>query len=366
MRYYRARIGLTLALSISVFIVSCIYLSMHGIDAIEGRNYYQFFADANTYHEFARSIDSFGSHEIISVGRNLIGPLLVVIVSGDNYYIVCALNVLIFYLSVKMLSWDARIDPLFFAAILLLNPMTISSLMAANKEILSLLFLALLVRAWLRKSGLWLVFAALVAIGVRWQLLAFVILLTPFALGWRLPPRNRVSLLVSIAVGLSITYALALEALSHVTENFEAAASSYSEGSGLFVKLVLIQMDGLYFLVAPIKAAHLLFGLGLRFDRLLSPVDIYNDIWQLLGSTALLLMFLALVVKRIFRIQNDIVFVSLIYILLFSLSPIYAPRYFYVVYAMWALVYCLYRQGIKAPDLGGIHRLPPLARQRSW
>lgn len=364
MRYYRARIGLTFALSISAFIILAIYLSIHGIDALEGRNPYQFFADANTYHEFNRSIEYFDAQELISVGRNLMGPLIVVMISGDNYYIVCALNVLIFYYSVQIISWDARIDPLFFAAILLLNPMTISSLMAANKEILSLLFLALLVRAWLRKSGLWLVFAAIIAIGVRWQLLAFVILLAPFALGWRLPSSNRVSLLVSIAVGLSIAYSLALEALSHVTENFEAAASSYSEGSGLFVKLVLIQMDGLYFLVAPIKAAHLLFGLGLRFDRLLSPVEIYNDIWQLLGSTALLFMFMNLLAKRLFRLQNDIIFVSLIYILFFSLSPIYAPRYFYVVYAMWALVYCLYRQRMRSPDLSGIHRLPPLARHR--
>ena len=355
---------MTLALSIFVWVASVAYLFIHGIDAIEGRNPYQFFADANTYHDFARRVMSSNASELIGVGRNLIGPLVIVLMSGDNYYVISAVNVAIFYTSVRLISWDAGLDPLLFAVLLLLNPMTISSLMAANKEILSLLFLALLLRAWLRQSGLWLGLAALVAIGVRWQLLAFLLLLLPLALGWRLPRRNRVLILVSLSVGLSIAYALGQPLLSDVNDNFIAATQSYSEGSGLFSKLVLLQMEGLYFLVAPLKAAHLLFGLGLRFDRLLSPVEIYNDVWQLLGSTSLLMAFTTLLAKRLFRLENDLVFISVIYILFFSLSPIYAPRYFYVVYVIWTLVYCLRPQIVQSPRFDGISKLHPLAHHR--
>ncbi|MFN7092513.1 MAG: hypothetical protein ACK4P4_18415 [Allorhizobium sp.] len=359
MRYYRARLGLTATLSFLMFVLAAGYLSIHGINALEGRNPYQFFADANTYHEFARSMNQFAGSELISLGRNALGPLFLVLLSGDNYYLVAALNVLIFFISVRLLSWDARVDPLFFAALLLLNPMTISSLMAANKEILSLFFFALLVRAWLRRSLLWLTLAVVVAICVRWQLFAFVVLLMPFALGWRLPPHNRALLLVAVAVALSIAYRLALGALSQITDNFQAAAQTYSGGSGLFTALVAMQMDGLYFLIAPIKAAHLLFGLGLRFDRLVTPVDIYNDVWQLLGSTALLCIFLALCAKRTFTIRNDVIFISILYILLFALSPIYAPRYFYIVYVMWILVYCIHRQRTKSPPIHDIHDMRP-------
>jgi hypothetical protein len=87
-----------------------------------------------------------------------------------------------------------------------------------------------------------------------------------------------------------------------------------------------------------VKALHLLFGLGLRFDRLFAPVDIYNDVWQLLHSTATLAVFLLLCLSRRVSLRNDLIYISVIYIVVFSISPIYSPRYFYPVYVLWAAV----------------------------
>jgi hypothetical protein len=124
--------------------------------------------------------------------------------------------------------------------------------------------------------------------------------------------------------------------LEPVQLNFESSAAEY-EGSGLYEWLIGMQNSGYYWLIFPIKAAHLLFASGLRMDRLLNPTEIYNDMWQLLHSTATLILFLFLWRARRARLANDFFFISVVYIAVFAITPIYAARYFYPVYVLWAV-----------------------------
>ena len=48
-------------------------------------------------------------------------------------------------------------------------------------------------------------------------------------------------------------------------------------------------------------------------------------------------------------LRNDLVYMSLIYIAVFAITPIYTPRYFYPVYVMWAAALCTPRPAIVDP-----------------
>jgi hypothetical protein len=153
-----------------------------------------------------------------------------------------------------------------------------------------------------------------------------------------------------LLVGLSIVYVVLAPILEPVQENFDFSAAEY-EGGGSYNLLLDYQNAGWYWLVFPLKAAHLMFATGLRFDRLLSPTLIYNDVWQLLHSTAMLLMFIVLWRARRLRLRNDLIFISAVYAAIFAMTPIYVPRYFYPVYILWALA--LVSPSASPPILGG-------------
>ncbi len=111
-----------------------------------------------------------------------------------------------------------------------------------------------------------------------------------------------------------------------------------SGGSGLYTVLQGYQEAGLYFLVFPLKALHLLFAKGLKFQELLAPGNIYNDVFVGLHSTMTLVMFLALLWQKKFSMRSDLIYASVVFLAVFCLSPIYAPRYLYPVYVAWVLV----------------------------
>lgn len=336
-------------------LLGALFLHVVGIDALEGKNDFQFFADSSTYHEAARGglghVETLA--DMVGVAANFLGPLVLLQLAGENYYAVLALNALLLAFGVTSLARSLRVDALKLLLVLLVNPMTISSLLSVNKEIISLVFVALLVRAYAAGSIVALLLAAVVSVLVRWQL-TMVLIVTCALVGTANPLREyRRTALLLLLVGLSVVYVQLAATLEPIRTNFEGAAEDY-EGSGFYEQLVSLQNGGWYWAIFPVKAAHLLFGLGLRLDRLFNWTNIYNDVWQLLHSTSMLVLFVALLRARRFRLSNDLVYLSLIYVAVFGISPIYAPRYFYPVYVLFAAALC-------TPS-----RLSPLFGARRW
>lgn len=344
-----------LALVMVLALLGALFLYLVGIDALEGKNDFQFFADSSTYHEAARGglghVETLA--DMVGIAANFLGPLVMLQLAGENYYAILALNALLLAFGVTSLAQSLRLDAVKFLLVLLINPMTISSLLSVNKEIISLVFVALLVRAYAAGSIGALLLAALASMLVRWQLT--IVLIVTYALVSAVNPLReyrRTSLLL-LLVGLSVVYVELASTLEPIRTNFEGAAEDY-EGSGFYEQLVSLQNSGWYWAVFPVKAAHLLFGLGLRLDRLFNWTNIYNDVWQLLHSTALLVLFVALVRARRFTLSNDLVYLSLIYVAVFAISPIYAPRYFYPVYVLFAAALCT--RGRLSPLFGAWRR----------
>lgn len=337
----RANRLVALMLITALAFFGALFLFVEGIDALEGRSEFQFFADSPTYHAAVRGglahVD--GIAGAMSVAFNYLGPFVVLKMAGENYYAVLVLNAVMLAFSVASLSRSLRVDALALLLILLINPLTISSLLSVNKEIISLVFVAFLVRALTIGSWSSLFLAMVTSVLVRWQLTALLIAvcltmssLNPFR-------KRRVTTFCLVLIGVSVLYVQLETALEPIRANFEYAAAQY-EGSGFYETLVKLQDNGWYWAIFPVKAAHLLFGMGLRLDRLINPTNFYNDVWQLLHSTSMLLVFAALVVMRRFRFDDDLVYLSLIYIAVFAITPIYSPRYFYPAYVMWAAALC--------------------------
>lgn len=361
------RIRMTTLLTLAVILFGAMFLYAVGIDALEENNEFQFFSDSTTYHKAARGDLSYieGAGDLMSVAANYLGPVLLVWMTGDNYYALLLFNVCLFYFAVTHIGNSLRLSSYRYALVLLANPLMVSSILSVNKEILSLVFIALLLRAFTARSVGALLGAAFVSVLVRWQLT----LLLPIV--WlaitRLNPvrKNRALVIFVALLGLSVLYTELFSIFESIRENFWVAAEEY-EGSGFYEWLVSLQDMGLYWAVFPLKAAHLLFGTGVRFDRLLSPTNIYNDVWVLLHSTALLIVFILLGLKGRLRLSNDLIYLSLLYIVLFAVTPIYGPRYFLPVYMLWAAalvakqeVYFLPSRR-SSPTSAGASEIPPL------
>jgi len=325
---------------IAIIFFSFIFLYSVGIDALELRNDFQFYADSSTYHIMYEQLTSSPSlNDFLGITKNYLGPFLILALCFDNYYAIAFVNVTIFFFVIKSLRFNAETNSYSLFFLLIINPLTISSLLSVNKEIISLLCVSVFV-AFLN-TGKTRYFAVALAISAlaRWQLTLFVLLAWLMTRTWEGSPSQRWAKLVILLISLSTGYVVFDQLFDSVNQNFLYSVTTQQDpGSGLYEWLVKLQLEGFYFLVFPIKAAHLLFGLGLRLDRVVNPTQIYNDTFHLLHSTSTLIIFIILLLKGRFSIRSVYIYVSLIYIILFTLSPIYSPRYFYPVYVLWAIV----------------------------
>ena len=328
-----------------------LFLYLVGQYALFDEHAFQFFADSSTYHQiYAGDSISFDG-TLIGVASNYLGPMLVLELLQGNIYLVMLLNTGIFLASVLQLARLLRLDPLKLAALLLLSPLTISSLLSVNKEIFTLPFIALALTGYMRRSILATVLALGVSMLVRWQLTGFYLLMLLVSGTARFVRRG--TLLMALLLSASVFYVSTESLLAPVTTYAEHSIEIYEEaGSGLFEIALDLQKQGLYFLVFPVKAAHLLFGMGLKLDNLLNPVSIYNDIFVTLHCSVTLLIFLLLLKRRLFNLRADLVFMSVMFLVVFCLSPVFAPRYLYAVYVIWVLVL------IGAPQVLPRRRLP--------
>lgn len=317
------------------------YLAFFGIDALEENSNLQFFADSSTYHKIFNGEIWLGDGIAgwIGVARNFLGPLLILKISGNNYYVIAAFNCILFIYSLIKISHILNLNSYKFLLILLLNPITISSLMSVNKEIISFLFIACLFSYIEKKSWINFLVCFVLALMVRWQLVIFFILICLAYSRLNLLKTHRYLFLAFIIIAASIIFYLAADLLSPINLNFSSSAAEH-DGSGVWTNLVELQNNGYYFAVFLFKALHLLFGLSANISKILSPDSFYNDVIQTLNAVSFVILFFILTMKRKFTMSNDIFFISVIYLIIFSISPIYAPRYLYPVYILWCTLYC--------------------------
>lgn len=328
-----------LLLMVPFAVLSAVFLFLIGADALQEKNDFQFFADSNTYLQtYAGESESFDG-TVIGVNSNYLGPLTVLQLAGGNIYLVMLLNVYIFCHSILRITALLNLNPLKVGLLLLLSPLTLSSLVSVNKEIFVFPFIAFALSGYMRRSLLAVALALLFSLLARWQLTAFYCVMLAITMSPVRIFRRRGTMVVMILLGVSAVYLLLARWLAPVIAAMEASIENYDGGgSGVFEVLLNYQQQGLYFLIFPFKALHLLFGAALRPERLFNPTNIYNDLFVTGHCLVALLVFITLFVRRRFTLKSDLIFATVIFLVVFCLSPVYAPRYLYAVFVIWMLV----------------------------
>lgn len=314
------------------------FLFVIGQEALDGQHWFQFFADSNTYHQTYLGGYNIYSGNLVNVDGNYLGPLLVLSLLQGNIYLVLILNVYIFTHSILVISRLLNLDSLKVGLLLLISPLTISSLLSVNKEIFVFPFIAFALNGHMRKSFLSMIMALLFSVMIRWQFAGFYLLILLLSSKLHLM-RSRTVLIVLILLAISFVYYLIQPWIQPVLDNVSASVEADGgNGSNIYSMMNLLQSQGLYFLVFPFKALQLLFAMGFKVDKIVNPVEIYNDLFIVGHCAVTFVMFFTILKRRLFSMHFDLVFISVIFLAYFCVTPVFAPRYLYFVYVLWVFV----------------------------
>src|SRR6185312_5035243 len=136
----------------------------------------------------------------------------------------------------------------------------------------------------------------------------------------------------------SIVYPL----MSGVFGSVNEYISEYpSGGSGILSTLVNIQNHFGYFLVLVPKILHLLFGILTRFGHVFAIQDFWDDIVVMFEAVAFLVLLALMLWRKSWRKSHDLLFVMALFCVVFALSPVYSPRYFFPLYPICAMLITL-------------------------
>lgn len=313
------------------------FLFFIGQEALDGQHWFQFFADSNTYLQAYLGEGMFNG-SLVEVNNNYLGPILVLSLLQGNIYLVLILNVYLFTHSIIVISRLLNIDSLTFGVLLLISPLTISSLLSVNKEIFVFPFLAFALNGYMRKSILSMIMALLFSVMIRWQFAGFYLLILLLSSKVHLV-RSRTTLIALILLAISLFYYFIQAWIQPVLDFVNASVEADSgNGSNTYTMMNLLQSQGLYFLVFPFKALQLLFAMGFKVDRIVNPVEIYNDLFIGGHCAVTFLMFFTLLKRRLLSVHIDLILISVIFLAYFCVTPVFSPRYLYLVYVLWVLV----------------------------
>lgn len=330
-----------------------------GDQMLDGESNIQFFADSRTYELAALELRGLSPFELIAYNPNYFGPITILNLLQGNRWCILVFNLLVFAASARLIINAVPVNPKLFVVLLALNPMTLSSLLAVNKEILSVLTVALLIYGTEKKHIPALLGGLVVSFMVRWQLSLFVLAILGLISPINPLKKRRVLAFFCLLFAISIIYRLGVDSIfSHVNAVAEVGEENW-EGSGLWGRLLDVQNAGGYFLVFIPKVMHALFAILRYIDQLFNPPEgqFYNYVVVMLHSLATFLVLAWVIVRRPLTFRNNILFFATIYLLLFGLTPIYAPRYFYPVFVFLCVLAAqkLYKKDKSASAAAALH-----------
>lgn len=317
------------------FIFCLIFLYTIGIDAMKGNIDFEFYADTETYMSISEENYSF--QEILLINPNLIGPYTILRLLGNSYYFVFFLNFLIFSYFFLKLNKLYDLNRNLLLVLLIISPIMFGSLIGINKEIFSVLVIALMLVYHKKQKYIYIFLAFLLAFLVRWQMALFVLVYTVMTSKFN-PIKDKFFLNVFVFLALvSILYPLNLSSFEDIDSVASEARDNKVEGSGLFSILISIQNYPFGYLIVFIpKALFLLGGILFRFYKVFDFSDIYNNLFIFIQSLLSIILLVQIVRKKI-SIHNHFIYMGVLYCIIFCLSPIYAPRYLFPCYIFMAL-----------------------------
>lgn len=299
----------------------------------------QLWADSLTYQKIATGEIDYGIY-LITFDYNLLGPQIILKLLQTNPVFVFIFNCIIFVTSFRMLRNNFSINSGKLLFFLLLSPVLFSSLLTVNKEIISMLCIVLLLMYYKKSKSVYFLSSLALSILVRWQLTIFVIVFFIISSKINIFRRKRILVALCILFLLSIFYPLFLP-IENIDMLVRASTElNIDETRGSFAFLLDIQRHvGGYVLVMIPKALHLIFASSSKVDQLLDPTkDFYNAYITYFQSVVFGVLTIAACLTKKATLKDGIIYMMLIYLMIFCLTPVYMPRYLFPVYILLSVI----------------------------
>ncbi len=304
------------------------------VPALSGELDLQFYADSATYETFARQMDV--NIGLVSIGTNFLGPILIFKLLGYNRALVFLFNlgclVAAFWVFVRSFPLDRRR----FLFYLTMSPLLLVSLLSINKEVVSLPALAFFA-AYIVRRRPWLLLVALgLSILVRWQYTLFMLVFVGLD-SWMNPLHRRRGLSLAILIlAISALYPRYLDVFEAIDKVASLAAQENTEGSGLYSLFISVQNNYGYFLVVVPKALQQMLGTLFRIPRGREEFVFFVNVIMVLHSWATAYLLIAAWLRKRYTLADPLFYIACAFSVVFALSPIYSPRYFFPVYVLLA------------------------------
>lgn len=237
-------------------------------------------------------------------------------------------NYAFFAISMVLLKKSSSFSLGLFIPLMLLNPVTTTSLLCINKEILDLFSMSLFLYSRARRHNVLLLAALGLALFNRYEIC--VVMLVFLIAGSRLNPWKEKRFVTLFMLVVALNFVMPFLGGEMLAKRFEEAQD------GRFIApLDLLQIHYLYILVVIPKIAINLFG------ELLNPF-----VWKELNSWTYIMFFnnfsyvvllLIAAKKRLLRLRNDFIYFGALGAVLVAQSVVVQPRYFYFLYILLCL-----------------------------
>ena len=328
------------ALVVVYLILALIFFIMVALPVMNGTMDFQFYSDSKTYQLEAEG--SLERNAFFDIGNNTIGPVQILLLLGPrNYFLIFLFNIFLFFISIRYLSASSKfIDKKRLCILMLLSPVTFTSLMSINKEMIAFLCVALIIYNHTRKKiGIELLLIPLTYL-VRWQFTGFYIFYLLLFSKINFLKKYRFVVLVILLLGITgILFVTRDTLLEMIFSRYDNTVDSWDEGRGTFAMVQSIQDNYGYIFAFIPKVLLLLGSMVSRYAVIFDFSDAYNNFILFFQTIWNILILYLTYKKKCMNFQNDYFYIALVYCAIYAITPIFNTRYFYP--AMLFLCYAI-------------------------
>lgn len=330
---------------VSIVLVSFLLLHLIAIPSLNGDIKLKFYFDTLTYYERAKLFSNeqpfsfLGLYEMAI--NNTFGPVVLGFVTNNNPYLIWVINLVIYFICANYLIKILDLKIPYFHLLVYLNLITWISIVTLNKEIFIFASLASLIYYLNNKNLLSLTLVILSGFLVRWQMVLFSLVVIVLLSRVYMPKDNRKFNLISLLLGLSILLPIYLsDYISSIQYWRNYSISIHGEGTGLYEYWTMMDANFLYIISFPFKLLHLTVLNAIDF--LIFPkinLDYFHNFSEILQSFAFIYLYFIIFIKKGLRkLNNDILYITIIYFIIFVVVQYFTPRYLFGGYILLCIL----------------------------
>jgi hypothetical protein len=264
---------------------------------------------------------------LIALGGNYFGPYLIATTLKSNFLIMM-FNYSVFFVAMHYLFKLSGVNSKLLITLLLVNPITAVSIMTLNKEIIVLLAAALFAYYLESRSKILLPIVLGVSMVARWEQTVCVIiflLLTSSVNPWR---NKRGFTMFLVILGITLIYPQIAPTINPI---FLAANDV---GGSLMTTLNSMQEHYLFPLALFPKLMMNFFGtfINMFYVKNWDWSDLQNSFIGPISAVLLVALIISLIYFKRLKVHKDLIYYSVLFMVILSASPFLQPRYMYPMY----------------------------------